>query len=231
MFHAVKKMSAAIAAVWLCLPAAAVACETASKMPVCASGGFDTASAWVTGVRFAMGANRDRRTPPPRLTVRFRKADGGVKSYSLGKIIFKNRHYLQRRFSRLELTELKDAQCLGFSFEGLSEEDKGISFCDARLFKERFSPIDVPRRAKRNLTPLKNQDLGNNTGEGFLPFPVREKTVQPIAASAKTPLAVLPRFTASTKDPAQARYLEVVERREGRVLIVDLFAPAGKVTV
>ena len=198
--------------------------------PYAKTNDFDTASAWVTGVRFAMGANRDRKTPPPRLAVRFRKADGGVKSYSLGKIIFKNRHYLQRRFTAQELKELKGAQCLGFAFEGLSDEDKGISFSEARLFKERLSPIDVPRRAKRNLTPLKNQDLGNNTGEGILPFPVREKTVQPIAASAKAPLAVLPRFTATTKDPAQAAYLEVVERREGRVLVVDLSAPAGKVT-
>ena len=201
-----------------------------TEKPAGTVAGFDTASAWVTGVKFAAGANRDRKSPPPRLVVRFRAASGGIKTYSLGSIIFKNRHYLQRRFCAKEIEELKGAELLGFGFEGLTGEDEGISFSDPRLFKEEFAPIEVPRRPKRNLTPLKNQNLGNNNGAGTLPFPVREKTVQPIAASAKTPLALVPRFTARAKDARETEHLEIVSRREGRVLIVDLFAPAGKVT-
>ncbi|MBQ3343690.1 MAG: SGNH/GDSL hydrolase family protein [Kiritimatiellae bacterium] len=192
--------------------------------------GFDTASAWVAGVKFAWGANRDRTTPPPRLTVRFRTASGATNVYSLGDVDFKNRHYLQRRFSGKELAELKGSTCLGFAFEGLTDEDKGVSFSDARLFREELPPIPAVTRAKRNLVPMKNQNLGNNTGPGTLPFPVREKTVQPAAASAKPPLAVVPRFTGGAVRPGEARYLDVRERREGRVLVVDLSAPAGKVT-
>ena len=192
-------------------------------------GDFDTASAWVTGVRFAYGANRDRKSPPPALVVRFRTARGVTNAYELGTIDFKNRHYLQRRFSKDELAELKGATCLGFGFEGLTDEDEGVSFADARLFREEFPPIPVSVRPRRNLAPIRNQNLGNNTGGGTLPFPVREKTVQPIAASAKAPLSVVPRFTGVATGPG-ARDLEIRERREGRVLVVDLSAQAGRVT-
>ena len=156
---------------------------------------FDTASAWVTGVKFAWGANRDRKTPPPSLVVKFKTAAGELKKYIVGEVIFKNRHYLQRRFSAEELAELKGAHYLGFEFEGLTHEDEGVSFSGERIFREEFSELPVHVRPKRNLTPLANQNVGNNTGAGRLPFPVREKTVQPIAASAKKVLPTAPQFT------------------------------------
>ena len=190
---------------------------------------FDTAAAWVTGVKFSTGANRDRESPPPQFVVRFRLKDGRKKSYALGTINFKNLHYLQRRFTPAELAELRGATLEGFGFDGLTEEDKGISFSDARLFVETFGDIQTTPRPQRNLTPLAGQDLGANTGAGRLPFPVREKTVQPQAASGKAPLDVLPQFGGGAVAPEEAPFLEVRTRREGRVLVVDLFAPAGKV--
>ena len=191
---------------------------------------FDTASAWVTGTRFAFGANRDRKSPPPKLEVRFRLKDGTEKAYPLGEIVFKNLHYLQHRFTPEELRELDGARLVDFGFSGLTDEDKGIRLEKMRLFTETFGPIATVDRPQRNLEPMKGQDLGNNVGAGRLPFPVRERTIQPLAASAKPALGLLPRFGGGTVKPEEAPFLEVKERCEGRVLVVDLFAPAGKVT-
>lgn len=190
---------------------------------------FDTAGAWVDGVRFAWGANKDRKTPPPSLVVRF--DDAGVeREYSLGTVSFKSRHWLQRRFSLDERRQLVSAKLKGFALKGCTAEDEGASFSGERLFKEELRPLVTPVRPKRNLAALPGQDMGNNTGEGFLPFPVREKTVQPIAASAKPPLDIVPVFGGGASNVAQAAFLKVVSRREGRCLVVDLSAPAGKVT-
>ena len=191
---------------------------------------FDTAAAWVTGVRFGRGANCDRKTPSPKFAVGFRLRDGREKDYVLGVVDFKDRHYLQRKFSTNELVELEGAVSLGFRFVGLTEEDEGVSFSDGRLFRERLDPIATEKSPKRNLKLQKGQDVGNNVGDGTLPFPTGERTVQPQAASAKLPCTCVPIFAGGAVRLEERPFLELKERREGRVLTVEAYAPAGRVT-
>ena len=190
---------------------------------------FDTASAWVTGVKWARGANKDRKTPPPTFNVRFRLADGAVREYSLGEVEFKNRFFMHRRFTAEELRDLSGATPDGFFFKGLTDEDKGATFTDARVYKEDMNSIVMEPRAKRNLEPMKGQNLGMNTGAGTLAFPVTGKDVVPTAARTRTPCALVPLFNGGSVDPLTESALEKTVRREGRCLIIDLYAPAGTV--
>jgi len=203
-----------------------VPCTEATRYP---AKDFDTASAWVTGVKWARGANKDRTSRAPTFNVRFRLADGTAREYSLGAVDFKNRFLMHRRFTPDELAVLAGATLDAFFFKGLTDEDEGVKFEDARVYKEEMKPIAVEPRARRNLAPLKGQDLGMNTGAGTLPFPVAGKDVVPSAASAKNPCALVPRFNGGSVDPLTDGVLEKTVRREGRCLIVDLYAPAGAV--
>ena len=190
---------------------------------------FDTVSAWVTGVKWARGANKDRQSQAPTFNVRFRLADGSTCAYSLGEVDFKGRFFMHRRFTPDELNDLSGAKVEEFFFKGLTDEDKGIRFEDARVYKEEMKPIAVEQRAKRNLTPMKGQDVGFNTGAGTLPFPVSGKDVVPSAARAKKPCALLPQFNGGSVNPLAEDALVKTVRREGCCMIVDLYAPAGAV--
>ena len=174
---------------------------------------FDTASAWVRGVKWARGANRDRTSPSPTFNVRFRLADGTVREYPLGKVEFKDRFFMHRRFTAEEQKELAGATPDGFFFKGLTDEDAGVAFEDARVYREELKPIATEPRAEQDPRP----------------FPVAGGDVVPAAAAAKKPCALSPQFNGGSEDPLTEGALEKSVRREGRCLVVDLRAPAGAV--
>lgn len=217
---------AVLAAVTLC-GACNAYCETySSAIP------FDGVSAWVTGTRFACGANRDRplSSPPPAATAIFAMPDGTTNSYVIAKVEWKGRHYVERLFTPEERKSLAGATFLGVRIENAAPGDEGIFTDGGRLFHANEKPLCAPPRPRRNLVPMKGQNLGVNTGSGTLPFPVDEKTILPRAAAAKSPLGTRPVFSGGAKDAGEAGFLEITERREGRTLTVDMYAPPGKVT-
>ena len=193
---------------------------------------FDVVSAWVTGVRFARGANRDRvaDSPPPRAVARFAMSDGTTNAFDLASIDWKGRHYVERIFAASELKGLADAKFLGVAVDGAEPEDAGIAVEDVRLSRVENMPLAPVTRPRRNLVPLNGQDIGVNTGNGTLPFPVDDRTILPRAAAAKAPLAVGPGFSGGAANPKEAPFLQVQTHREGRTLTIDLYAPPGKVT-
>ena len=93
---------------------------------------FDAVSAWVTGVRFARGANRDRvaESPPPRAVARFAMPDGTTNAFDMATIDWKGRHYVERIFTASELKGLADAKFLGVAVDGAEPEDAGIAVED-----------------------------------------------------------------------------------------------------
>ena len=115
---------------WLVLTAASCACGAAEPP--------DSVSAWVKGVRFAYGANRDRTStnPPPRLVARFRTASGGTSDVFVASIVWKDRHFVQRRFSSNELKKIDLTGFFGLHVEGAEAEDAGIAISDVRLFRD-----------------------------------------------------------------------------------------------
>ena len=193
---------------------------------------FNAVSAWVTGVKFARSASRDRRTslPVPCARASFRLKNGGTESLFLADVDWKGRHYVERLLDEAEREKLDGAVFLGVTVEGVTPEDEGIRVDEARIFKVVSKPLTAPRLPRRNLKPLRGQDTGCNTGPGILPFPTSENTILPRGAAAKPALSVVPAFAGGPRLASERTFLETVERREGRTLTVDLFAPPGKVT-
>ena len=112
---------AVLAAVTLC-GACNAYCETySSAIP------FDGVSAWVTGTRFACGANRDRplSSPPPEATAVFAMPDGTTNSYVIAKVEWKGRHYVERLFTPEERKSLAGATFLGVRIENAALGDAG----------------------------------------------------------------------------------------------------------
>ena len=193
---------------------------------------FYAMSAWITGARFARGANRDRATdsPPPRAVARFALPGGTTNTFEIATIDWKGRHYVERIFAASELKGLADAKFLGVAVDGAGPEDAGVTVDDVRLFRVENPPLATATRPRRNLVPLGGQDIGINTGSGTLPFPVDERTILPRAAASKPPLAVEPGFSGGAANPVEAPFLQMQTHREGRTLTIDLHAPPGKVT-
>ena len=195
------------------------------------AGDFDTVSAWVTGNRFAYGANRDRiANGCPQLVAVFSGKDGGRRGFKLGNINSKGRYLLSRKFSEAERKSLSGWVFAGVEIKGALPEDGDIAVDDVRIFRERLGPIETPRRPKRPFATMEGLVQGFNTGDGVLPFPTDSQTILPKAAASKPPLPIQPRFTGGAVHPDEARFLSSDIRRVGRTLVVELTAPAGKVT-
>ena len=191
---------------------------------------FDAVSAWVTGTKFARGANRSRKSPPPGAVARFVAEDGSTNDLELARVDWMGRHYVERIFTAEEKAKLAGSHFVGVELAGATGEDRGAAVSGARLFaihERQLAPVVRPRR---NLAPIRGQDVGVNTGRDLLPFPISEKTILPRSAASKPSLAMAPRFDGGAANPAEAPFLEKRERREGRTLTIDLFAPPGRVT-
>ena len=123
--------------------------------------GNDTVSAWVTGVKFARGANRDRVSakPPPALVADFRANDGNPTNLFVARVDWKDRHFVQHRFSRRELASVDVSTFGGLHLEGVEPEDEGIAISDVRFFRDpvgvaancgtpRDHPLELPAEPK-----------------------------------------------------------------------------------
>ena len=184
----------------------------------------DTLSAWIWFDHFCRGANTDPTTPIVKVQALFRDAAGTEKAIPFIAVTWRNWHLALKKLPKgLRTFE-------GFSFVGGTQrDDREIYLDNVALFREKLDPLPFKPRAKRNLTPLKGAELGLNTGAGTLPFPTREETSQPTAGE---PQAGEPRATFAGRAVAGAapEKLEITQRRVGRTLIVDFYAPAGAVT-
>jgi hypothetical protein len=110
----------------------------------------------------------------------------------------------------------------------MQPDERVFHFDNIAFFAERFGPLGLKPRARRNLTPLKGYNIGNNTGAGTLPFPVREETILPPApVGGPSPE---PQFALAEVLGPEPHKLQVSSRRSGKSLIVDFYAPAGAVT-
>ena len=102
----------------------------------------DTVGAWVTGTQFAYGANRDRdpANPPPELVAEFKLADGSVTNFFVGRVVWKGRHYVQRRLASEEAALVRSAEFRGVVLRGGTEADRDVAISDARFFRD---PVTV----------------------------------------------------------------------------------------
>ena len=192
---------------------------------------FDTISAWVTGHRFARGANRDRvASGAPQLIAVFTNRDGARRHYRLGAIDSKGRYLLSRKFTEKEQQALTGWTFAGVEIEGALPEDGNIGIEDVRIFREKLGQIKTAHRPKRPFADMKDLVQGFNTGDGTLSFPTNPHTILPKAAADNAPLAIKPQFTGGAVNPDEAKFLSVKHQLRGRTLVVELHAPAGKVT-
>jgi tetratricopeptide (TPR) repeat protein len=193
--------------------------------PVPVPEGSDTFSAWIHRTSFGRGANTDPSTPAPALAAVFAAPSGASTNVSLGRIDWMGWHLLIRRVSPPD----------GMSFNGFvltggtQTTDRVVHFDSIAFFREELRPVKVDLRPKRNLHPLPGAIQGVNTGNGTLPFPVREETILPDVAEPMDgePFAA---FTGGAREGSDLSALKTVTRRVGRTLIVDMYAPAGTVT-
>jgi hypothetical protein len=80
------------------------------------------------------------------------------------------------------LTNIKfPCQFVGIEVSGISNTERRTIYLDSLAFyTEELKPIEFEPRPARNLKPFPGQTQGlNGTGEGTLPFPVREETILP----------------------------------------------------
>ena len=192
--------------------------------PIPVPDGADTIGAWVWFDHFCRGANIDPTTPILTVKALFRRADGKRCELPFTLLVWRNWHRVLRKLPK-GLAAFEGFVCTG----GTQTDIRDLHLDNLALFKEPRNPLTFRPRAKRNLKPLPGANPGLNTGAGTLPFPTREETSQPASGEPRSgePLA---RFTGRAVTGSDISKLRVTQRRVGRTLIVDFFAPPGAVT-
>ena len=193
---------------------------------------FDTCTCWIRGTKFGRGANRDPETPVPSMSIDFILADGQLFSLPFAKVDWMDWQLVNRRFTPNEIDRLKGATFLGFTLSGGTQgTDRVIHFDNLAFFKEKLEPISLKPRARRNLRPLPNANIGLNTGDGSLDFPTREETILPAGAKDRPGEGEpLPCFNGGTLKEKEQGVATISERRVGRTLVVDVTAERGRAT-
>ena len=199
--------------------------------PVALSETFDTMYVWVKGNHFGRGGNTDFSLPTPELFAVFRLAQGGEIKIALEKIAWPDWHQVNHRFTAAERAKLAGASFAGFELVGGTQAHYlQMHFDDVSMFTDDLkTPLGVKPRARRNLKPLPGAVQGINSGEGTLPFPTREETIIPKTSAPKEGDLVA-QFNGGALGAAVASDLQIKTWRQGKSLVIDFFAPAGKVT-
>jgi len=143
---------------------------------------FDAMYCWIRGNHWGRGANTDPSTPPPFIDILFQTADGNELAVPLVQVIWKDWYLAHKRFDESKIKQLNHRNVFfnGFLIRGgTNDEDRIIYFDNFTLFKEEFKPLEFSRRPKRGIDMFPGQPTGQNTGEGRLPFPIREETILP----------------------------------------------------
>jgi len=207
------------------------AVRIAPPEPIALPKAFDTLYVWVKGNHFGRGGNTDFSLPNPELFAVFRLVHGEEMKISLAKITWPDWHQVNRRFTEAERVKFAGATFVGFELSGGTQAQYlQMHFDNLAIFTDDLqTPLDVKPRARRNLKPLAGAVQGINTGEGTLPFPTREETIIPKTSAPKKGDLVA-QFNGGSVDATSARDLQITTWRQGRSLVVDFFAPAGKVT-
>jgi len=147
--------------------------------PIAVTGAFDAISCWIYGNN-SYGKPKD--TPSTSVEAHFTDAVGKAFTLALAHIHHKEWCVFQKRLSPDIAKRVEN----GGAFTGLSvmhgtnSEDRSLDFCSLCVFKEKFSPLSFPPRAKRGVQIFADQPQGVNTGSGRLPFPTVETTVVPV---------------------------------------------------
>ncbi|HOE61493.1 MAG TPA: acetylxylan esterase [Kiritimatiellia bacterium] len=170
---------------------------------------FDTLTCEVTGVAFGSGANTDPTFKVPKLVAAIRRTDGVIEDVPLRAVNWMGAYLVDRRFSKSERERFgTKAELVGVRLEGGAPETNAkIKIENATMFKEVLNPLSI------QVTP-----------RDALPFPNRADTIVP---DTPEPAAgdLLAEWNASLP-PGCA----VSKRRVGKSLVIDITAPAGKVT-
>ena len=154
--------------------------ECATPVPV-TDKDADSLAVWVRGNHWGHGANRQFDIPSPMLFASFRLKDGQVRKYRIAHMVWLDWFLVAYRFPAQD-AKIGVSEFLGFSLEGEMQKDfLSVHFDNLAVFHDKRGPIDVHPRAKRNLKALPDADQGVNTGNGTLPFPVRDETILPAA--------------------------------------------------
>ena len=199
--------------------------------PVALPDDFNAMYIWVKGNHWGHGANTDFSIPNTPFYACFTLADGKEASFRFLDLAWPDWHQLNYFFTEQEKAKLKGARFSGFRLEGGTQKRYlHIHLDNFAVFKDKLEgTVAVKPRAKRNVKPLKGAVQGINTGDGTLPFPTREETVIPVTKPPKKG-DLLPVFSGGAVKKDEAQHLKITQMKRGKSLIVDLYAPAGKVT-
>ena len=199
--------------------------------PVALPDDFNAMYVWVKGNHWGHGANTDFSIPNTPFYACFTLADGKEARFRFLDLAWPDWHQLNYFFTEADKAKLKGAKFSGFRLEGGTQKRYlHIHLDNFAVFNDKLEgTVDVKPRAKRNVKPLKGAVQGINTGDGTLPFPMREDTVIPVTKPPKKG-DLLPVFSGGAVKKDEAQHLKITQSKRGKSLIVDLYAPAGKVT-
>lgn len=165
---------------------------------------FDRMGVWIRGARpqygQAVGAT-------PKCSAVFRLAHGGERNLPItdecwgGSLNWGEWHYVVKRFKDADLVALRQP---GVKFDGFllagctNRTDRTYYIDNIAFFRESAAKLSYAPRAQRNLTPLPNAVVGNNTGPRTLSFPTREEGAMPASAAPCSRNAVVTNGTEVT---------------------------------
>ena len=143
---------------------------------------FDAMYGWFFGNHWGAGANSDHSTPAPFIDAVFIAENGKEVVIPIVCVNWRDWYLAHHRFTAVERTRLGTKNILFNGFQlrnGTQPDDRIIFFDNFTVYKEVFKPLTFTPRAKRGIDMFPGQSCGVNTGEGRLPFPVREETILP----------------------------------------------------
>jgi hypothetical protein len=141
---------------------------------------FDCIDLWCYGNNW--GWVPDPSTPQVNLAIRINDSEGQSYRIPLTNVRWKEWWLIHKRIEQETLTNIKfPCQFVGIEVSGISNTERRTIYLDSLAFyTEELKPIEFEPRPARNLKPFPGQTQGlNGTGEGTLPFPVREETILP----------------------------------------------------
>ncbi|MDO4587324.1 MAG: hypothetical protein Q4C95_08510 [Planctomycetia bacterium] len=141
---------------------------------------FDTISCWIYGNNW--GWTTDASTPRVSLFALFKLKDGSEIEIPLAYVNWKEWFLNYKRLSEEEIKLLQEQNgCFnGFRLQnGSNLEPRTLYFDHFAVFYDEMQPLTFSKRPKRGIDMFPGQPLGQNTGEGRLPFPNRKETILP----------------------------------------------------
>ncbi|MGC8843228.1 MAG: hypothetical protein ACP5QS_04765, partial [bacterium] len=148
--------------------------------PIPIAGEFDCINLWVYGNNWGWEP-LDKNNPRVEIAIHIVDSKGKNFRLYLWNVNWKEWFLAHRRIDESILKEISfPCSFTGIEIRGCSNERESTIYLDSLyLYKEELKPLSFEPRPKRNIEPRPGQNLGTNTGPGFLPFPTRKETILP----------------------------------------------------